>query len=164
LTVMSDPRHRLRQPAAVRLPLGQDPGVLLPALRAAIPTEENVAPTAEAVRQGHDGLAALLVETVRGDAVATGHAPEPFLRKTSALSRVSRPRGRPPASTLTWVRQRTCIEWALQDLNLFTSLLQVLLAQALLATTPCPRPACVHGRVAPCGTRIIRSGATWRHF
>src|SRR5262249_20537475 len=136
--VMSDPRHRLRQPAAVRLPLGHDPGVLLPALRAAIPTEEDVAPTAEAVRQGHDGLAALLVETVRGDAVATGHAPEPFLRKTSALSRVSGPRGRPPAGTLTWVRQRTCIEWALHS---------------DFSEKPCVPPLCVQAETAPGGGR-----------
>ena len=59
-----------------------------------------MAATAEAVRQGHDSLAALLVEAVRGDVVAAGHAAEPFLRKTSALSRVSRLHFRPPEGML----------------------------------------------------------------
>src|SRR5262249_48774598 len=83
----------LREAASVALPFGQDAGVLLAALGGAVPAEEDVTPAAEAVRQGHDGLAALLVESVSGDVVAAGHAPVPFLRKTSALPRVS---GRAP--------------------------------------------------------------------
>ena len=66
MTVMSDPRHRLRQPAAVRLPLGQDTGVLLPTLRSAVPAKEDVVPTAEVLAY-FDRLPAGLFDLPAGD-------------------------------------------------------------------------------------------------
>ena len=99
----------LREAPAVGLPFAQNAGVLLPALRGAERAEEEVTPVAEAVGQGDDGLTALLVEAVSGDVVAAGHAPVPFLRKTSAHSRVP---GRAPDRRevrLNCVRRGSCV-------------------------------------------------------
>jgi hypothetical protein len=56
----------LAQRTAVGPPVGQDTIVLLPIVGAFEGTEEHVSATADAVRQGDDGLAALLVETILG--------------------------------------------------------------------------------------------------
>src|SRR2546423_1614640 len=75
---------------AAGLPLGDDAGVLDPAGLRAVLAEQHVTASAEAIGQGDDGLAGLLVEAVGRDAegVEAGHAVLPLLRKTSAVLRV----------------------------------------------------------------------------
>ncbi len=86
--------------------------MLRPALRRAVGAEEEVLATAEAVRQGDDGLAALLVKTVFGDVVPAGHVVQPFLRKTSARRKGFGPHFPPREGTFKLsVRQDLCQGW-----------------------------------------------------
>src|SRR5262249_46376339 len=67
---------RSGQAPALRLPFNDDAGVLLPALGGAVPAQEYVAPLAEAVGQGDDGLPALGGQGIGGNVQRTtvGHA------------------------------------------------------------------------------------------
>jgi hypothetical protein len=108
----------LREAAAVGLPLGQDAGVLLAALRGAVAAEEDVAAAAEAVGQGDDGLAALLVEAVNGNVVTAGHSPEPpcaeEFRAVSGFQAAL-----PTVGMYAKLRSaKDLCQWALQDSNL----------------------------------------------
>ena len=53
----------------------------------------------ETVRQGHDGLAALFVETIRGNVIATGHGLHPSAEDFRAFKGF-RPHFRTPEGAL----------------------------------------------------------------
>src|SRR5262249_29723528 len=110
---------RGRHPGAAGAPLGERAIVGVPALRRAVGAELHVAAAAHAVGQGDDGLAALLVESIRGVLLASGHCGfQPFCRRLPRFARVLSRTSQRGKVHLTCVRQGNYAESGREDLNL----------------------------------------------